>query len=147
MINKLKTLILSLLFFSLFGCSDNKSKELASDIAFVDSLMSRMTLEEKLGQMTQVDRQFLSDISDISKYGLGSLLSGGGSTPDITLPSRAISIHVDTKSTSSIEQLLRAHTPPIIGRIDHDELLLDLLTVDPKDDEIIVAAVTRLVTS
>jgi L-seryl-tRNA(Ser) seleniumtransferase len=72
---------------------------------------------------------------------------GGGSTPDITLPSRAISIHVDTKSTSSIEQLLRANTPPIIGRIDHDELLLDLLTVDPKDDEIIVAAVTRLVTS
>ena len=72
---------------------------------------------------------------------------GGGSTPDITLPSRAISIHVDTKSTSSIEQLLRAHTPPIIGRIDHDELLLDLLTVDPEDDEVVVAAVTRLVTS
>ncbi len=72
---------------------------------------------------------------------------GGGSTPDITLPSRAIAIHVDTKSTSSIEQLLRANTPPIIGRIDHDELLLDLLTVDPADDEIIVAAVTRLLSS
>ena len=40
-----------------------------------------MTLDEKLGQMTQVDRQFLNDISDVSKYGFGSLLSGGGSTP------------------------------------------------------------------
>jgi len=72
---------------------------------------------------------------------------GGGSTPNITIPSRAIAIHVDTKSTSAVEQLLRAHVPPIIGRIDHDELLLDLLTVDPEDDEIIVAAVTRLVSS
>ena len=72
---------------------------------------------------------------------------GGGSTPDITLPSRAITIHVDTQSTSAVEQQLRAHVPPIIGRIDHDEFLLDLLTVDPEDDEIIVAAVTRLVTS
>ena len=56
-------------------------------------------------------------------------------------------IHVDTQSTSAVEQQLRAHVPPIIGRIDHDEFLLDLLTVDPEDDEIIVAAVTRLVTS
>ena len=72
---------------------------------------------------------------------------GGGSTPTITLPSRAIAIHVDTKSTSTVEQLLRAHVPPIIGRIDHDELLLDLLTVDSEDDEIIVAAVIGLVST
>ena len=72
---------------------------------------------------------------------------GGGSTPDVTLSSRAIAIHVDTQSASAVEQQLRAHVPPIIGRIDHDELLLDLLTVDPEDDEVVVAAVTRLVTS
>ena len=48
--------------------------------------MSDMTLKEKIGQMTQVDRQFLNDISDISKYGFGSLLSGGGSTPATNEP-------------------------------------------------------------
>ncbi|NOZ04630.1 MAG: beta-glucosidase [FCB group bacterium] len=47
----------------------------------VEDLLSRMTLDEKIGQMTQVDRQFLERDSDIATYFLGSLLSGGGSTP------------------------------------------------------------------
>lgn len=47
----------------------------------LEDLLNRMTLNEKVGQMTQVDRKFLKDINDIQKYSLGSLLSGGGSTP------------------------------------------------------------------
>jgi hypothetical protein len=50
-----------------------EEKEDATNIAFVDSLLKEMTVDEKIGQMTQVDRQFLNDISDISKYGFGSL--------------------------------------------------------------------------
>jgi beta-glucosidase len=49
-------------------------------------LLSRMTLEEKIGQMTFVDRQSISSISDISTYYLGGLLSGGGSCPDPNVP-------------------------------------------------------------
>ena len=45
-----------------------------------------MTLEEKVGQMTQVDRQFLESEADIAKYYLGSLLSGGGSVPEPNTP-------------------------------------------------------------
>ena len=86
MINKLKMLTFSLSCLIVFGCGDSKAKKLASDLEFVDSLIVKMTLKEKLGQMTQVDRQFLNDISDISKYGLGSLLSGGGSTPQVNEP-------------------------------------------------------------
>ena len=41
-----------------------------------------MTVEEKIGQMTQIDQQFLDTIQDIADYGIGSLLSGGGSHPD-----------------------------------------------------------------
>ena len=63
-----------------------KNKDLAKDTAFVDSLLNQMTIDEKIGQMTQVDQQFLNDISDISKYGFGSLLSGGGSTPKVNEP-------------------------------------------------------------
>ena len=70
----------------LSACSNSAEATKAKNIAFVDSLISKMTLEEKLGQMTQVDRQFLNDISDISKYGFGSLLSGGGSTPEVNEP-------------------------------------------------------------
>ena len=63
-----------------------KNKDLAKETAFVDSLLNQMTIDEKIGQMTQVDQQFLNDISDISKYGFGSLLSGGGSTPKVNEP-------------------------------------------------------------
>ncbi|PIA54148.1 hypothetical protein AQUCO_00900602v1 [Aquilegia coerulea] len=46
----------------------------------IRDLMSRMTLEEKIGQMTQIDRT--NATSGIMKqYSLGSLLSGGGSVP------------------------------------------------------------------
>jgi hypothetical protein len=47
----------------------------------VRELMSKMTLDEKIGQMTQPDQQFLKDIGDIQKYHVGSLLSGGDSDP------------------------------------------------------------------
>jgi beta-glucosidase len=47
----------------------------------VADLLSRMTLDEKIGQMTQVERSSLTTQSDIATYNLGSLLSGGGSAP------------------------------------------------------------------
>src|SRR4051794_13902963 len=53
----------------------------------VEDLLSRMTLEEKVGQMTQTERaQVFDDASPITKFGLGSILSGGGSTPTSNTP-------------------------------------------------------------
>jgi beta-glucosidase len=74
------------LLLSLFGCKSMKSNNASMDVAFVDSLIQEMTIDEKIGQMTQVDQQFLNEISEISKYGFGSLLSGGGSTPQVNEP-------------------------------------------------------------
>lgn len=57
-------------------------KEPAAPVADrVANLLSQMTLDEKIGQMTQADRGALENIEDIATYHLGSLLSGGGSTP------------------------------------------------------------------
>ncbi|MER7919749.1 MULTISPECIES: glycoside hydrolase family 3 N-terminal domain-containing protein [unclassified Streptomyces] len=47
----------------------------------VADLLSRMSLAEKAGQMTQAERAGLTTPGDIAAYDLGSLLSGGGSTP------------------------------------------------------------------
>ncbi|HEV2351501.1 MAG TPA: glycoside hydrolase family 3 N-terminal domain-containing protein [Terriglobia bacterium] len=44
-------------------------------------LLARMTLDEKVGQMTQAELSGLKDLSDIQKYYLGSVLSGGDSDP------------------------------------------------------------------
>jgi beta-glucosidase len=45
------------------------------------ALLGSMTLEEKIGQMTQPDQEALKDPSDIETYFLGSVLSGGNSDP------------------------------------------------------------------
>ena len=81
-----KSITSLLLLFSLFGCKSMENNNASMDVAFVDSLIQEMTIDEKIGQMTQVDQQFLNEISDISKYGFGSLLSGGGSTPQVNEP-------------------------------------------------------------
>ncbi len=47
----------------------------------VDALLAQMTLDEKIGQMVQVDSSALKNKSDVQKYFLGSVLSGGGSDP------------------------------------------------------------------
>ncbi|MFF9206946.1 MULTISPECIES: CIA30 family protein [unclassified Streptomyces] len=52
----------------------------------VADLLSRMSLTEKAGQMTQAERGAMSAPGDIAGYALGSLLSGGGSTPTPNTP-------------------------------------------------------------
>jgi beta-glucosidase len=46
----------------------------------VADLLGRMTLDDKIGQMTQAERASVT-ASDLTTYRLGSVLSGGGSAP------------------------------------------------------------------
>jgi beta-glucosidase len=53
--------------------------------AQAEALLKQMSLDEKIGQMTQVDMNAMKDKADIQKYFIGSMLSGGDSDPaDIT---------------------------------------------------------------
>ncbi|WP_327719581.1 glycoside hydrolase family 3 C-terminal domain-containing protein [Streptomyces sp. NBC_00490] len=52
----------------------------------VADLLSRMSLAEKAGQMTQAERGAVGTGADVATYDLGSLLSGGGSTPTPNTP-------------------------------------------------------------
>jgi beta-glucosidase len=53
----------------------------------VNDLLGRMTLEEKIGQMTQAERGALADEPAlVAEWKLGSVLSGGGSTPTNNTP-------------------------------------------------------------
>jgi len=44
-------------------------------------LLADLSLDEKVGQMTQPDMLYLKDLDDIAKYHVGSVLSGGDSDP------------------------------------------------------------------
>ncbi|SHG32760.1 beta-glucosidase [Jatrophihabitans endophyticus] len=57
-----------------------------STSARVKDLLSHMTLADKVGQMTQAERVAVGDGTDVTTYALGSLLSGGGSTPQPNTP-------------------------------------------------------------
>ncbi|HEY6187761.1 MAG TPA: glycoside hydrolase family 3 N-terminal domain-containing protein [Pyrinomonadaceae bacterium] len=63
--------------------SGNQSKPspLTSYDGRAQELLSRMTLEEKIGQMTQPEQDALKELQDINTYFVGSLLSGGSSDP------------------------------------------------------------------
>jgi beta-glucosidase len=55
--------------------------------ARAELLLARMTLEEKIGQMTQAERGAVTgDPSLVATWRLGSVLSGGGSTPTPNTP-------------------------------------------------------------
>ncbi|HEX7317289.1 MAG TPA: glycoside hydrolase family 3 N-terminal domain-containing protein [Pyrinomonadaceae bacterium] len=56
-------------------------RPLASYDARARELLNQMTLEEKVGQMTQAEQDALKEPSDVQTYFLGSLLSGGSSDP------------------------------------------------------------------
>lgn len=51
--------------------------------ARVADLLSYMTLEEKIGQMTLVEKNSIKQSSDIASYHLGALLSGAGAKPTV----------------------------------------------------------------
>ncbi|MDF1497517.1 MAG: glycoside hydrolase family 3 protein [Patescibacteria group bacterium] len=52
----------------------------------VTDLMSRMTDEEKIGQMVLIEKNSIHGTNDITKYNIGALLSGGGAGPKQETP-------------------------------------------------------------
>jgi beta-glucosidase len=56
-------------------------QKLSSFDSRANALLAKMTLDEKVGQMTQPDQLYLKSDADIAKYYLGSVLSGADSDP------------------------------------------------------------------
>jgi L-seryl-tRNA(Ser) seleniumtransferase len=71
----------------------------------------------------------------------GSSAVGGGSAPGVSLPTVLLALAHPRMSAVDIEARLRALDPPIVARIEHDRVVLDLRTVAPEDD----AAVAGLI--
>jgi len=65
-----------------------------------------------------------------------SSVTGGGTLPGVEIPSAGVAIDGDVTAA------LRAAAPkPVIARVDEGRTILDLRTVDPKDDVLLAAAV------
>jgi L-seryl-tRNA(Ser) seleniumtransferase len=64
----------------------------------------------------------------------GTSTIGGGSAPGSQLPTRLVAI-AGTGIAVRLEAALRHGDPPVVARIDHDQVVLDLRTVPTESDE------------
>ena len=62
---------------------------------------------------------------------------GGGGAPDVQLSSAAVAV------AEELAGPLRLGDPPVMGRLEHGRLLLDLVAVPPAEDALLVEAVRR----
>jgi L-seryl-tRNA(Ser) seleniumtransferase len=70
----------------------------------------------------------------------GESVIGGGATPESMLPTYLIVLE-DADAVSE-ERRLRANDPPIIARIERDRVVLDLRTVFPEEEEVLLQALS-----
>jgi L-seryl-tRNA(Ser) seleniumtransferase len=76
----------------------------------------------------------------------GESTLGGGSAPGVALPTRLIVLGYPGLSTTALEERLRRLDPPLIARIHNDRVVLDLRTVFPNQDEMLLSALRQLQT-
>jgi L-seryl-tRNA(Ser) seleniumtransferase len=69
---------------------------------------------------------------------------GGGSAPGVELPTWLAAIAKDDLSPDALEERLRHLMPPIVARIEGDRVLLDLRTILPDQDALLVSLLRGL---
>ncbi|MFA4919317.1 MAG: L-seryl-tRNA(Sec) selenium transferase [Thermodesulfovibrionales bacterium] len=71
--------------------------------------------------------------------------AGGGSLPEMDLPTYAISIKPLNITVNELEEKLRKGSPPVIARIKDDSLLFDARTLQEKDFEDILLRMSSII--
>jgi L-seryl-tRNA(Ser) seleniumtransferase len=74
----------------------------------------------------------------------GKSAIGGGSAAGVELPTWLAAIAKDALSADTLETRLRLLVPPIVGRIESGRVVLDLRTVLPSQDALLVARLSAL---
>jgi L-seryl-tRNA(Ser) seleniumtransferase len=70
---------------------------------------------------------------------------GGGSLPSASLPSRALTLELPPLAPHELEARLRQTHPPIIARLEHGALLLDLRTFEAEEHPALLSALGEVV--
>lgn len=70
----------------------------------------------------------------------GVSLIGGGSAPEVEIPTFVLAVTSKEHSVNQMERHLREFATPVLARIEDDQLILDLRTVFPEQEATIVSA-------
>ncbi len=74
----------------------------------------------------------------------GASAVGGGSAPGVEPPTALLAVEKHGLTADALDTQLRRLTPPIVARIEHERLVLDLRTVAPDDDRRVAALLRSL---
>lgn len=77
----------------------------------------------------------------------GRTMVGGGSAPGQGIDGVIVRVAPQGTAANDLAAHLRQHDPPVIARVSDGAVLLDLCTVDPRDDTVVVAAVVQALRS
>jgi L-seryl-tRNA(Ser) seleniumtransferase len=103
--------------------------------------MMRVSVDELMHRAEHIVRQLRISAPQLKVEIVESrAVLGGGSAPGSTLPTRAITVSSQRMNADELLRGLREWEAPIIARVEDGRVLLDLRTVEPAQDQTIVAA-------
>ena len=109
--------------------------------------MATTSIEELEGRARAIaDNVIASDIEETAAVNAvpTNSVTGGGSLPGTQLPSWGVAISHKTKTADELERALRGSEPPVIARVENDQVLMDIRTVARSDDRVLVELLIEL---
>jgi L-seryl-tRNA(Ser) seleniumtransferase len=100
----------------------------------ITSRAEKIVSEVKSAQLKQLKLQLLD----------GESVIGGGAAPSAVLPTRLIALTHSHLSAYELNARLRACTSPVVARVEEGRVLIDLRTVFPEQDGVLVEALRSL---
>jgi L-seryl-tRNA(Ser) seleniumtransferase len=97
-------------------------------------------------RVEELDSRARSIVTSLRSHNVDSEIApsaasvGGGAFPTVGIPSRAVVLQSDANRT---EERLRQGEPAVIGRIADGKLLLDLRSVLPREDAVLVKVIVQ----
>ena len=107
--------------------------------------MISTSADELARRCENLARKLQSELLEGTRFQVieGSSVVGGGSCPECNLPTMLLAVESDRHTPNVIESRLRAYHPPVILRIEDNRALLDLRTVFPEQEGVLVAGILQ----
>src|SRR5262245_3958851 len=102
---------------------------------------------EQLRARAEVFIDHLQSLPCELRIGESQIEVGGGALPRAQLESVTLEISDSQYSPNELAALLRDQTPPVIGYVANHRFKLDLRTIFPQQDDLVVAALRRCLTT
>ena len=69
---------------------------------------------------------------------------GGGSAPEIDVPSWGVTLNFPNLSDTELERRLRSSNPPVIARIENGRVILDFRTIFPGEEDTLLEILRKV---